>query len=105
MNSKLWSTTSPEALGNISASQSSPYWDSLLKTYMKTNACDRPSLLDSFAAVAIRVTPDRIDILWLPRKTIFGRNFYLVGFADNSIATRRMVAYEIDDSLLSLIHI
>ena len=101
MNSKLWSTTSPEALGSISAYQSSPDWNSLLNTYMKAKACDRPSLLDSFAAVAIRVTPDRIEVLWLPRKTIFGRKFYLVGFADNSIATRRVVAYEIDDSLFA----
>ena len=101
MNSKVLSTTSPEALSTISASQNPQDWGSLLKSYIKTKAIDRPSLLETFSAVALRVNTDRIEILWLPRKTIFGRKFFLVGFVDNIIANRRIVAYEIDDTLFS----
>ena len=101
MNSKVWSVTSPEALGTISASQKPQDWGSLLQSYMKIKASDRPSLIDIFSPVSLHVNTERIEILWLPRKTMFGRKFYLVGFTDNSITNLRIVVYEIEDTLFS----
>ena len=67
MNSTLWFTTSPEALGKISDTEDPRGWDTALQSWMKMDERLRMSSLDIFAAVAIRVENDRIELLWLPR--------------------------------------
>ena len=85
MGNTLWNTASVQVLGKISDTGVSTDWANLIPRYMKTPAKHRSSMLQNFAALAIRTSPDNILILWLPRVQLIEEDEYLVGFDSNSL--------------------
>ena len=99
MDNPLWETASVQALGKISDTGVSTDWENLLPRYMKTPVKNRSSLLQHFATLAIRISPDNIHFIWLPRVQLIEENEYLVGFDSDSMAQRNLVAVKLEKLL------
>ena len=99
MDNQLWDTASVQALGRISDTGVSTDWENLLPRYMKTPVKNRSSMLQHFAALAIRTSPDNIHVIWLPRVQLIEEDEYLVGFDSDSLAQRNLVAVKLEKLL------
>ena len=56
-------------------------------------------MLQHFAALAIRTSPDNIHFIWLPRVQLIEEDEYLVGFDSDSMAQRNLVAVKLEKLL------